>query len=37
MDSRFGTGLMKGGLKGFLLVQGNIVLPDFLGGRESDI
>ena len=37
MDSRFGTGLMECGLKGFRLVEGDIVLPDFLGGRESEI
>ena len=37
MDSRFGTGLMECGLKGFRLVEGDIVLPDFLGGRESEV
>ena len=37
MDSRFGTGLMECGLKGFRLIQGDIVLPDFFGGRESKI
>jgi len=37
MDSRFVTGLMEGGLKGFRLVEGNIVLPDFFGGRESKV
>lgn len=37
MDSRFGTGLMEGGLKGFRLVQGDVVLPDFFGWRESEI
>ena len=37
MDSRFGTGLIQGLLKGFRLVEGDIVLPDFLGGRESEV
>lgn len=37
MDSRFGTGLMEGGLKGFRLVEGDIVLSDFFGGRESKV
>jgi len=37
MDSRFGTGLIQGFLKGFRLVEGDIVLPDFFGGRESEI
>jgi hypothetical protein len=37
VKSRFGTGLIKGCLKGFRLVKGDIVLPDFLGGRESEI
>ena len=37
MDSRFGTGLIQGFLKGFRLVEGDIVLPDFLGGRESEV
>ena len=37
MDSRVGTGLMEGGLECFRLVQGHIVLPDFFGGRESEI
>ena len=37
MDSRFGTGLIQGCLEGFRLVQGDIVLPDFLDGRESEV
>ena len=37
MDSRFGTGLMEGALKSFRLVQGDIVLADFFGGRGSKI
>ena len=37
MDSRFGTGLIQGYLEGFRLVQGDIVLPDFLDGRESEV
>ena len=37
MDSRFGTGLIQGCLKGFRLVEGDIVLPDSLGWRESEI
>jgi len=37
MDSRFGTGLMECGLKGFRLVEGDIVLLDFLGRGESEI
>ena len=37
MDSRFGTRLIQGFLKGFCLVEGDIVLPDFLGGRESEV
>ena len=37
MDSRFGTRLIQGFLKGFRLVEGDIVLPDFLGGRESEV
>jgi hypothetical protein len=37
MDSRFGTGLIQSYLKGFRLVEGDIVLPDFFGGRESEI
>jgi hypothetical protein len=37
MDSRFGTGLMEGGLKGLRLVEGDIVLSDFFGGRELKV
>ena len=37
MDSRVGTGLMEGSLECFRLVQGNIVLPDFLGRGESEV
>ena len=37
MDSRLGTGLMEGGLKGFRLVECDIVLPNFFGGRESKV
>ena len=37
MDSRVGTGLMEGGLECFRLVEGDIVLPDFLGWRELEI
>ena len=37
MDSRFGRGLIQGYLKGFRLVESDVVLPDFLGGRESEV
>lgn len=37
MDSRLGTGLMEGGLKGFRLVECDIVLPNFFGGRKSKV
>ena len=37
MDSRLGTGSIEGSLEGFGLVEGDVVLPDFLRGREPEV
>ena len=37
MDSRLGTGLIQGCLKGFRLVESDIVLADSLGWSEKEI
>ena len=37
MDSRLGTGSVEGSLEGLGLVEGDVVLPDFLRGREPEV